>query len=270
MTETNYETVQWKYDEETKIGRVVLDRPDSLNAISDQMLRDLVAAFDRFEEIDDPSTQGVEVRAVIVEGAGDRAFSTGRDLYEIDDDNYPHIAHLYREVLGRVADYGAPTIAKIDGYCVGGGLELAMACDFLFASERSEFGLPEIDRGFPPAGGGVTQRLTRVVGKSRAKELCMTGEFFGPEEAEADGIVDHVHPAAELADAVQSFAETLASKPPLAIRMVKDAIDKSEEMNLQQGIEYEYQAYLPLMDTKDYTEGVAAFREDREPEWTGR
>ena len=171
--------------------------------------------------------------------------------------------------MDAVASCSVPVVAKIDGYCVGGGLELALACDFRIASERSEFGFPEIDLGLVPNGGG-TARLATLVGPSRTKELCMTGEFVDAARAATDGIVDRVYEADSLDDEVREFVDTLASKPPLAIRVVKEIVDETNELGLRDGLAYEHRASLPLYYTDDYEEGVAAFTEDREPEWQGR
>jgi enoyl-CoA hydratase/carnithine racemase len=268
-TKADFETLQWRFDSESGIGTVVLDRPESLNAMSTQMLDELSSAVEQFEAID-KDEEGVSVRAVIVEGAGERAFSSGVDVNEIGDESYPHTASAFRETFFTVEEYGAPVIAKIDGYCVGGGLELALLCDFRIASERSELGFPEIDLGIFPSAVGTTQRLPLLVGPSRAKELFMTGEFLSGMEAFDEGLLNQVHSAAELDENVREYAEMLAGKPPLAVRAIKDTVNRSQEMGLQQGVEYEYQAYLPLLQTEDYAEGAAAFEEDRNPKWEGR
>lgn len=267
--QTDFETLQWRFDADSGIGTVVLDRPDSLNAMSTQMLDELPMAFDRFESIDRDGN-GVSVKVVVIEGTGERAFSSGVDVNEIGDESYPYTASSFREALFTVEEYGAPVIAKIDGYCVGGGMELALMCDFRFASERSELGFPEVDLGIFPSAVGTTQRLPRLVGPSRAKELCMTGEFLSGPEAEDAGLLNDAYAADELDEAIQEFVETLADKPPLAVRAIKDTINQSREVGLTQGIEYEYQAYLPLLHTDDYTEGKEAFNEDRDPVWRGQ
>lgn len=267
--QTDFETLQWRFDADSGVGTVVLDRPDSLNAMSTQMLDELSAAFDRFESID-RENEGVSVRVVVIEGTGNRAFSSGVDVNEIGDESYPFTASTFREALFSVEEYGAPVVAKIDGYSLGGGMELALMCDFRIASERSELGFPEVDLGIFPSAVGTTQRLPLLVGPNRAKELCMTGEFLSGPEAHDTGLLTEVCPADELDEAVQEFVEVLADKPPLALRAIKDTIGQSAEMGLTQGVKYEYQAYLPLLKTEDYTEGTKAFNEDREPEWRGR
>jgi len=264
-----FETVQCRYDPETGIGRIVLDRPGSLNAMTERTLEELPAAIERFDQVDRDG-DGVSVRAVVLSGAGDDAFCVGVDVDEIGDQEYPFTASSFRNALFTVEEYGAPVIAKIDGYCVGGGLELALMCDFRVASERSELGFPEVDLGIFPSGVGTTQRLPLLVGPSRAKELCMTGEFLSGADAAREGLVNHAYPAEDLDGEVEDYAERIASKAPLAVRAIKDTINRSRSVGLEQGTEYEYRAYLPLLDTEDYEEGAAAFEEDREPSWQGR
>ena len=264
-----FDTIRCQYDHDTSIGRIVLDRPDSFNAMTERTLKELPAAIDRFDEVDREG-EGVSVRAVVLSGAGTEAFCVGVDVDEIGEQSYPFTASAFRNALFSVEDYGAPVVAEIDGYCVGGGLELALMCDFRIASHRSELGFPEVDLGIFPSGVGTTQRLPLLVGPSRAKELCMTGEFLSGSDAESEGLVDHAYPAGDLDEAVDDFAGRLASKAPLALRAIKDTINRSREVGLEQGTEYEYRAYLPLLHTEDYEEGSAAFDEDREPSWTGK
>lgn len=264
-----FDTIQCRYDPETGIGRIVIDRPDSLNAMTARTLEELPAAVDMFEARDRDGDR-ISVRAVILSGAGEEAFSVGVDVDEIGDERYPFTASSFRRALFAIEDYGAPVIAKIDGYCVGGGLELALMCDFRLASERSELGFPEIDLGIFPSGVGTTQRLPLLVGPSRAKELCMTGEFLSGAEAATAGLINDAYPADDLDAEVTAYAEQVAGKPPLAIRAIKDTVDKSRDMGLEQGTEYEYRSYLPLLHTADYEEGAAAFDADRDPEWRGK
>jgi len=264
-----FDTIRCLYEPDTGIGRIVLDRPDSLNAMTEQTLAELPDAVDTFERLDREG-ESVSVRAVVLSGAGDDAFCVGVDVDEIGEEQYPFTASSFRNALFAVEDYGAPVVAAIDGYCVGGGLELALMCDFRIASERSELGFPEVDLGIFPSGVGTTQRLPLLVGPSRAKELCMTGEFLSGSEATTEGLVNHAYPADDLGAEVEAYAERLASKAPLAVRAIKDAVNRSRDVGLEQGTAYEYRAYLPLLETDDYAEGVAAFDEDREPSWQGR
>lgn len=264
---TDFETLRWSLDDRG-VGTIVLDRPDVLNAMNELTLEELEQGFERFEEAD-AEGDSVTLRAVVLAGAGDQAFSTGADVSDFGEVDYPHVDQQWQATMDALASCPVPVIAKIDGYCVGGGLELALACDFRFASARSELGFAEIDIGLVPNGGG-TARLVEIVGRSRAKELCVTGEFVPAERAKADGFVDRVCEAPALDETVEDFTETVTSKPPLAVRVVKEIADQAAELGLEEALAYEHRASLPLYYTEDYAEGVAAFNEDREPEWTGR
>lgn len=267
-----FETISWSFDEESGIGRVTLDRPDAMNAISETMQRETIEAFERFAELDDRA-DGVAVSVVVMEGAGDRAFSSGLDLSEMEGldsyDDRKKIPDLFCAATDAIESYAAPVIAKVDGLCLGGGFEFAMACDFLYASEGSRFGQPEVNFGLLP-GGGAAQRLAGIVGVRHAKELCMTGEQIGAEEAEELGVVNAVHPGEELDDVVSEFASTLASKPPLALRGIKDAANVTRQIGYEEALDYGGNVWVNLSQTEDFEEGMAAFAEDREPEYVGR
>lgn len=265
---TDYATINWSFDRATGVGTVELDRPDAMNAISEAMLDELVEAFERFDDLD-RGDDGVRLRVVRLEAAGTEAFSVGADIDEFGEVQYPHVDDDWHAAMDAVADCPAPVIAVIDGYCVGGGLELALACDFRVASHRSTFGFPEIDIGIVPNGGG-TQRLAALVGPARTKELCMTGAFVDAATAVDDGFVTRATDADDLDAEATAFTERLAGKPPLAVRVVKDLADRSAEVGLRDGLAYEREASLPLYYTDDYEEGIAAFTADREPEWQGR
>ena len=260
------DTVEWSFDRETGIGTVVLDRPDSLNALNQQLHADIATALDGLEEFDDDS-DGVAVRAVVIEGAGEKAFCAGADINEFADivpgefDPNP--------TYGLVNEYAPPVVAKIDGYCLGGGLELALACDFRIASDRSRAGFPEVDLGLLPGANGVPRAVSQM-GPSRAKELIMTGEHLSAEEATEAGLFDSVHPVEEFDEAVDSFVDTIANKPPLAIRAIKDSVNTSLGVGPEEGHKYAHRAFLMLQETEDHEEGAAAFSEDRDPEWKGR
>lgn len=264
----SFEDIDCTVAEQTGVGRIVLDRPDTLNAMTPHTLAELTAAFDQFDEVD-RSGAGVTMRAVVIEGAGERAFSTGADVDESDDVEYPHVDQDWQAAMDAISTCPVPVVAKIDGYCVGGGLELALACDFRIASEGSTLGFSEIDLGLVPNGGG-TVRLRELVGPSRTKELCMTGEFIDAAEAETDGILTKVADEDSLDEVVQQFVGDLTSKPPLAVRVVKEIVDEASGLGLDDALAYEHRASFPLYYTEDYQEGVAAFQEDREPTWQGR
>jgi enoyl-CoA hydratase/carnithine racemase len=267
----NFETIDWRFDEETGIGRIVLDRPDKLNALSKQCSDEIIAGLEAFEERDQEGLYeeetGVKTRIVVLEGAGEDAFCVGSDVDEFHDVK-PGVFN-FNPMFTRVEEFPAPVVAKVDGYCLGGGLELALTCDFRIASAASEFGFPEIQLGIMPGDGG-TQRLPEIVGPSRTKELAMTAEHIGAEEALEDGIVDYVYDRDALEEEVMAFAETIAEQPPLAVRAIKDAVNVSQETNLRVGRYYERRAGNWLTATEDHEEGVNAFEEKREPEWSGK
>lgn len=260
-----FESIDWEFDEETGIGRIVLDRPGSLNALSQRLRRDIAAGFEAFERRDD-AADGVAVRAVVVEGAGDRAFCAGADLDEFEGNAVAQMRPSEEQYAPH--EFAAPVIAKIQGYCLGGGLELALLCDFRITTPDSQFGMPEVDIGTISSGG--LQRLTRIVGPSRTKELGMTGAYVDGEQAADEGIVDRVVPADDLEGATDEFARELASKAPLAVRGVKRAVHMAQETGHDDGWLYEHAISAALTTTTDHDEGIAAWQEDRDPQWRGQ
>jgi enoyl-CoA hydratase/carnithine racemase len=270
MGATDFETLEWHFDSERGVGRIVLDRPDSLNALSNGMLTELTEALGRFERRDEESG-GVAVRAVAIAGGGDDAFCVGADLKEIarGDGEFPGKTGAGHEVFDAVERFPAPVLAEVDGYCLGGGLELAVACDFRFASGDSTFGQPEIHLGLFP-GAGATHRLPDLVGANRAKELMMTGDTIEAGQAIADGLVDRVYPSERFADACREFLDTLADRPPLAVRGIKDVVDTTGHLDTEAAENYATHAYRRLAESEDHRRGLEAYFEDEEPEWVGR
>lgn len=256
-----FEAIEWSFDEATGVGRITFDRPDALNALSSTLRREFVEGFDAFRDLD-REAEGVAVRAVVVSGAG-RAFSVGADV-----DEFAEGTDMLRPgmVYDAASRFEAPVVAAIDGYCLGGGLVVALDCDFLFASERSEFGLPEVDLGISVSGGGLAA-LRDAVGPERAKRLAVTGERITADRAQEIGLLEEVHPEERLQQAVDAFVETVASKPPMAVRETLDIVDAHGS---GAGQRYERRADSRLRRSGDYQEAVAAFREDREPEFQGR
>lgn len=272
MSDNDFQAISWRFDEESGIGEVTLDRPEAMNAVNEQMERELIEAFDRFEELDEEA-DGVAVSVVVMRGAGDKAFSSGLDLSEMEDleeyDERKKIPDLFCETTDAIESYDAPVVASVDGLCLGGGFELAIACDFRFASESSQFGQPEVNFGLLP-GGGAAQRLSTIIGVSKAKELCMTGKHISAETALDYGALNEVHPGDELEDAVDEFTEELASKPPLALRGIKDATNKTRQIGYEEALDYGGNIWVNLSQTEDHAEGMQAFAEDREPEFHGK
>lgn len=254
------------YDAATGIATVTLDRPDSLNAIDERLASDVVEAFAALEARD-READGVAVRVVTVEGAGDRAFSSGADIGGFADRGAVEFAS--RDLYETVRSFPAPVVAAIDGYCLGGGLELAFACDFRLASERSRLGQTEVDVGLFPGAGGM-QYLTAICGPAVAKEVAMFGEHIPAERAAELGLVHRVYPDDAFGAETRAFVEDLAAKAPLAVRAVKDAAHMALQTGLSEGYRYDRRLFANLLGTEDFAEGAAAFREDRTPSFQGR
>jgi enoyl-CoA hydratase/carnithine racemase len=260
------ETVVVDFDDERAVGTLTLDRPDSLNAMNGQMRADIETGLEHLSELDEQAA-GVAVRAVVIEGTGDQAFCAGADITGFSD--VSSAAFEPHGMRDSVIEFPAPVIAKIHGYCLGGGLELALACDFRIASESARLGFPEVDLGLLPGAGGV-QYVARLAGPSFAKELAMTGEHISAERAAEEGVLNHIHSDDELDGAVDEFVETLAEKPPLAVRAVKDSGNVAVETDLREGRKYDRRIFGTLLETEDHDEGARAFADDDyEPEFEG-
>lgn len=245
------------------VALVILDRPAVLNALNFDLLDELAAALESLDA--DPSC-----RAIVITGAGDRAFAAGADIRELAEQTPTSLAADGRfGAWDRVAAIGLPLIAAVRGFALGGGCELAMACDMIVAAEDATFGQPEIRLGVMPGAGG-TQRLTRAVGKARAMELILTGRTMTSQEAEAHGLITRIVPAEATVDAALELAGRIAAMPPLAVRAAKAAILDSAERSLGDGLAREREAFFRLFDTQDQAEGMAAFTQERPPVWSGR
>jgi len=209
---------------------------------------------------------------VVITGAGDRAFSAGADISGMKGRtplDSRRSSQLGQQMMNRVEDLEKPVIAAINGYALGGGLELAMTCDFRIASENARLGQPEINIGLIPGWGG-TQRLPRFVGKALAKEMIFTGKMIDAKTAEQHGLVNKVVPADQLKSAVEELARELSNKPPVAIKVAKQLIDNSIETNLRIGLAHECEAFGILSSTEDFKEGTTAFLEKRKPKFKGK
>jgi len=245
------------------VALVTLDRPAALNALSFDLLDDLADALDRLDT--DP-----DCRAIVLTGAGGRAFAAGADIKELATQTSVSLHAGGRfAVWDRLARVTTPLIAAVRGFALGGGCELAMACDMIVAGDDATFGQPEIRIGVMPGAGG-TQRLTRAVGQARAMELILTGRSMRAGEAEAAGLVTKVVPAEATLDAALELAGQVASMPPLAVRAAKAAIRAAAEQPLSAGLAAERASFFALFDTDDQAEGMAAFTDKRVPVWTGR
>ncbi|HEX6041122.1 enoyl-CoA hydratase/isomerase family protein, partial [Longimicrobium sp.] len=229
-----------------------------------QVRAELVAALDALR--DDAS-----VRVLVITGAGDKAFVAGADIGEFAERTplQQRAAMTGRRVFDEVAAYPKPVIAMINGFCLGGGCELALGCDIRIVADTARFGQPEINLGIIPGGGG-TQRLPRVVGMGQAMRLVLSGELIDAAEALRIGLADVVHPAAELRARTLEFARSMAAKSPVALQMAKSAVRAAAEMPLGAGLQYETELFVTCFASDDKREGVAAFLEKRPAEFTGR
>ena len=245
------------------VALVTLDRPGALNALSFALmaqLDDALAALD-----DDESC-----RAIVITGAGARAFAAGADIGELAGATTESLrAGDPFAAVDRVSRLRTPTIAAVRGFALGGGAELAMACDMLIAADDAQFGQPELKLGVIPGAGG-TQRLARAVGRARAMELVLTGRRIGAAEAERMGLVTAVVPAAEVVTAALDLAARIAAMPPLAVQAAKAAVNAAQELPLADGLRFERDRFERLFGTEDQREGMAAFGEKRTPTWRGR
>jgi enoyl-CoA hydratase len=253
------------YENKEQVATITLNRPKSLNALNTALLTELKDALGD-AEVD------VAVRVIVITGAGEKAFCAGADVAEIRDKN-PEEARAWSQwvqgVLTFIERMRKPVIAKIHGFCLGGGLELAMACDFRIASENALFGLPEVNLAIIPGGGG-TQRLPRLIGKTKALELLMTGEQIDATEALRLTFVNNVVPAAELDRAVDEFIKKLLSKSSVTLAILKSAVNKGIEMDLEHALQHEAECFESVLKTEDAQEGLKAFLEKRKPEFKGK
>jgi enoyl-CoA hydratase len=251
-------------DADGGVAVVTVNRPDKRNALNSQVRSEVVAALDALRGDD-------SVRVVVFTGAGDKAFVAGADIGEFAQRTplEQREAMTGRRVFDEIAAFPKPTIAMINGFCLGGGCELALACDVRVASDAARLGQPEINLGIIPGGGG-TQRLPRVVGTGQAMRLILSGEIVDAAEALRIGLVDVVHPAAELRERTLEFARGMAAKSPVALRMAKAAVRAAAEMPLAAGLAYETELFVTCFGSEDKREGVAAFLEKRPAEFTGR
>ncbi len=257
-----YETIiVEKYDH---VARITFNRPQRLNAINSILGLEVKEALGEIAADDNIRVLVITGNPRIREKEGRQeikhCFSAGWDLSETAP---------VEPIVEMLASYEKPVIAMINGFALGGGCEIALACDFIFASENSEIGLPEINRGLLPGWGG-TQRLPRRVGMPRAKWMILSGETVNGIEAKEIGLADQVVSRESLDKTVFDFAAVLAEKPPLGLKKIKEVINRGVEVDLQSGLQIEQEALGFLLQTEDFQEGISAFMEKREPQWKGR
>jgi enoyl-CoA hydratase len=249
-------------EREETIAVVLLNRPEQLNALSGELMDELVAALQELDESD-------AVRCIVL-GGNDRAFAAGADIGELATGT-PISLYQDRRIdrWDAIRNLRTPLVAAVSGYCLGGGCELAMACDLVVASETARFGQPEINLGVLPGAGG-TQRLTRAVGKAVAMDMILTGRMITAEEARELGLVARVVVKEAWLEEAKRAAREIAAKGPISVRLAKEAIDKAFEAPLTVGLELERRAFYVARASEDATEGLTAFIEKRRPDFKGR
>jgi enoyl-CoA hydratase len=253
------------YEKKENIGLLTINRPEKLNAISNELISELKKLLDEIENDE-------ELRALIITGAGDKAFVAGADIKELVDRDARlgrRVSQERQEVFSRIENLPVPVIAAVNGYALGGGLELALACSIRICSEKAQFGAPEVKLGIIPGDGG-TQRLPRLVGLGRAMEMILTGDFIDAQEAYRIGLVNKVLPQEELMDKAMELAKKIASRPPLAVRFAKEAVNRSQEGDAASGFALESYLHALSCTTEDKKEGVSAFLEKRKGKFKGK
>jgi enoyl-CoA hydratase len=244
------------------IALLKVNRPQKLNALNQEVLLELLSAFQELEKDEN-------VRVIILSGEG-KAFVAGADIKEMlgftaqEGRRFSKIGHTLMETMGNI---GKPVIAAVNGFALGGGMELALACDFIFASDDARFGQPEINLGIIPGFGG-TQRLARLIGKGHAKELIYTGQMIGAQEAKELGIINKVFPAEDLLAAAKKTASTIVSKGAWAVRLAKSAVEAGYDLDLKTACQIEADSFGLCFSHPDQKEGVTAFLEKRKPAFT--
>ncbi len=244
------------------VGLVRMNSPRTFNALSGPLMDGLMNALEAFDADD-------TVRCLVIAGT-ERAFAAGADIKEMSQATPADmIDRAFIARWERIRQIRKPIIAAVSGYALGGGCELALACDMIIASETAVFGQPEINLGVMPGAGG-TQRLARTVGKALTMEICLNDRRLTAQEAERGGLVNRVVPVDNVVSEAVSLAAQIATRAPLAIRLIKDTINVAYDTTLSAGLAYERNQFYTLFSTQDQKEGMAAFLEKRQPTWTGR
>jgi enoyl-CoA hydratase len=261
----SYET--FLFEKTEGIGILTLNRPKALNAITFKMKQEIAGLLDELETEND-------VQVIIITG-GSKAFCAGADIKErsgirrSQPEYYFEQRKTHTDFYGKIENFQKPVIAAVSGVAVGGGCEIALACDFRIASETARFGVPEVKLGMIPAGGG-TQRLPRIIGVGKAKELLFTGDFIDAQESLRLGLVNYVYPVDQLMTEARALALKIAQNPPLSVRYAKRCVNIGMELDLRSGLDYETQCASVLTTSEDRQEGFKAFVEKRKPVFKGR
>jgi len=251
-------------EREGRVAILTINRPDKLNALNQQVRDEMLEILSGIETND-------AVGVVVITGAGEKSFIAGADIGEFAGRTPFDQRHAMRSprVFDAMASFPKPVIAMINGFCLGGGCELAMSCDIRIASEKARFGQPEINLGLIPGGSG-TQRLPRLVGMGHAMRLILTGDMIGAAEAQSIGLVELVVPAEELRAKTLELANKIAAKSPLTLKVAKEAMRASERLSIEDGLAYERDLFCLCFSSADKEEGVKAFLEKRPAAWQGR
>ena len=256
-----YETII--VEVEDHVALITLNRPQALNALNDQLLGELADALTGCQDND-------KVRCIVITGS-EKAFAAGADIKMMAEKTFVDVfaGDLFTPESEQILRVRKPIIAAVSGYALGGGCELAMMCDFIIASDTAKFGQPEINLGVV-AGLGGTQRLTRAIGKAKAMDMNLTGRFMDAEEAERSGLVSRVVPVKKLMEEAMAAAQKIAEKSMITVMVVKEAVNRSFETTLREGLLYERRTFHSLFATEDQKEGMAAFMEKRTPQFRDR
>jgi enoyl-CoA hydratase len=248
------------FEKEENIAIITFNRPEAMNALNNKTRAEFAQAIAEVEGDD-------EIKVLILTGSG-KAFVAGSDIKEFNKTT-PYMAHNIRRLGEMVEKLEKPVIAAVNGFCLGGGCEIAMGCDIIIASDKAKFGQTEINIGIIPGGGG-TQRLQRLIGVCRAKELIYTGDIISAAEADRIGLVNRVVPVEELMPKAKELAKKIAAKSAAALKLAKTAINRGMQTHLESGLKYEYELYSLSLSLEDKAEGVNAFLEKRTPKFVGR
>ncbi|UCE41585.1 MAG: enoyl-CoA hydratase/isomerase family protein [Candidatus Aminicenantes bacterium] len=253
------------YEKKDNIGVLTVNRPEKLNALSNELVGEL-------ERLLDEVANDEKLRVLVMTGAGEKAFVAGADVQELVDRDAlmgRRVSRKRQEIFSRIENLPIPVIAAVNGYALGGGLELALACSIRFCSEQAQFGAPEVKLGIIPGDGG-TQRLPRLVGLGRAMEMILTGDFIDAQEAYRIGLVNQVVPHDELIEKTMELAQKIAKRPPLAVQYAKEAVNRSQEGDSASGYALESYLHALTCTTEDKNEGVKAFLEKRKGTFKGK
>lgn len=250
-----------------KIGNVALltiNRPDKLNALNRKVHAEGVAALDELRKDD-------EVRVVVITGAGEKSFIAGADIAEFAEQTPVTQRNDFQErtLFNSIEVFPKPIIAMINGFCLGGGCELAIACDLRYASTKARFGQPEINLGIIPGGGG-TQRLTKLIGEGKSMQMILTGDMIDAPTAHKSGLVNEIYASEELREKTMEIANKIAEKSPIALQLAKEAVKLASKSNLDEGLRREVDLFAICFSTEDKKEGVSAFLEKRKPVFKGK